>query len=69
MRIRFDKIDGFIRVRGDEFRYLVLFDHQLFDKTCVKYLISKKVVLQMVLVIFLEKSELIHMILYLLKKY
>ena len=31
MRIRFDKIDGFIRVRGDEFRYSVLFDCRLFD--------------------------------------
>ena len=41
MRIRFDKIDGFIRVRGDEFRHLVLFDYGLFDKICekIKYLI------------------------------
>ena len=29
--IRFDQIDGFIRVGGGEFRYLVLFDHGLFD--------------------------------------
>ena len=38
------KIDGFIRVRGGEFRYLVLFDHGLFDRFCdkIKYLISKK---------------------------
>ena len=44
MRIRFDKIDGFIRVCGDEFRHLVLFDHGLFDKICdkFKYLISEK---------------------------
>ena len=34
----------------------------------VKYLISKKVVLQILLAIILEKSELIHIILYLLKK-
>ena len=27
LRIRFDKIDGFIRDRDDEFRHLVLFDH------------------------------------------
>ena len=27
LRIWFDKIDGFIRVRGGESRYLVLFDH------------------------------------------
>ena len=32
LRIRFDKIDGFIRVCGGEFRYLVLFDYGLFDK-------------------------------------
>ena len=43
-RIRFDKIDGFIRVCGGEFRYLVLFDDRLFDKICdkIKYLISEK---------------------------
>ena len=44
LRIRFDKIDGFIRVCGGEFRYLVLFDHGLFDEICdqIKYLISEK---------------------------
>ena len=38
------EIDGFIRVRGGEFRYLVLFDHGLFDRFCdkIKCLISKK---------------------------
>ena len=42
--IRPDKIGQFIRVCGGEFRYLVLFDHRLFDKTCdkIKYLLSKK---------------------------
>ena len=42
LRIRFDKIDGFIRVHGGKSRYLVLFDHGLFDKICdkIKYLIS-----------------------------
>ena len=42
--VRFDKIDGFIRVRGDESRHLVLFDFELFDKICdnIKYLISEK---------------------------
>ena len=29
LQIRFDKIDGFIRVCGDEFRHLVLFDYEL----------------------------------------
>ena len=44
MRIRFDKIDGFIRVRGDEFRYSVLFDRRLFYNIydTIKCLISKK---------------------------
>ena len=44
LRITLDIIDGFIRVRGSEFRYLVLFDHGLFDKICdeFKYLMSKK---------------------------
>ena len=37
-------MDGFIRVRGDEFRHLVLFDYELLDKICdkIKYFISKK---------------------------
>ena len=44
MHIRFVKIDRFIRVRGGEFKYLVFFDHGLFDKICekIKNLISEK---------------------------
>ena len=44
LRIRFDKTDGFIRVCGDEFKHLVLFDYGLFDEICdkIKYLISEK---------------------------
>ena len=44
MRIRFDKIGGFIRADGDEFRHLLLFDYGLFDKIYdkIKYLISEK---------------------------
>ena len=36
--IRFDKIDGFIKI------YLVLFDYELFDKICdrIKCLINEK---------------------------
>ena len=34
LRIRFDKIDGFIRFRDYEFRRLLLFDYGLFDKIC-----------------------------------
>ena len=41
---RFDKIDGFIRVRSGKFRYLVLFNHgwsdKIYDK--IKYLTSEK---------------------------
>ena len=48
----------------------MLFDYELFYKICdkIKYLISKKVVSQIVLIIILERSELIHVSLYLLKK-
>ena len=44
LRIRLNKIDGFIRVRGSEFGHLVLFDHGLFDKICakIKYVMSEK---------------------------
>ena len=44
MHIRFNKINEFIRVCGNEFRYLLLFDYRLFDKICdkIKYLISEK---------------------------
>ena len=52
-------------------KHLVLFDYGLFDQICtkIKYLISKRVALQIVLIIILERSELIHIILYLLEKY
>ena len=43
MRVRFDKIDGLIKIH-DKIRYSVLFDYGLFDKFCdkIKYLISEK---------------------------
>ena len=79
-----EKIGKWFRVRGSEFKHLVLFDNGLFDKICdnVKYLISEKrgiadsinhnfgksVVLQIVLIIILGKSELIRLIIYQLKK-
>ena len=70
-RIRFDKIDRFIISLDGKIKYLILFDYGLFIKICdkIKYLISKKVVLQLVLIMILERSELIHIILYLFKKY
>ena len=42
--IKADKVDGFIRFLGGEFRYLVLFNCGLFDKIYnkIKYLISEK---------------------------
>ena len=45
-------MDGFIKVRGSEFRHLVLFDYELFDKICDK---MKKVLLQIVLIITFKK--------------
>ena len=44
LRIRFDKIDGLIMVRGSEFKHLVLLDNGLFNKIFdkIKYLISEK---------------------------
>ena len=61
LRIRFDKIDGFIKI----------YDYGWCDKVCdrIKYHISKKVVLQIVLIIILKESELIHIVLYQLKNY
>ena len=44
MRIRFDKIDGFIIFPDDKIEHLTLFDYGMLDKICekVEYLISKK---------------------------
>ena len=57
---KFDKIDGFVRVLDGDTKHLALFDYRWSDKICdrIKYLISEKVVLQIVLIIILEKSEL-----------
>ena len=66
LRITFDKIDGFILSLDGKIKHLILFDYGLFDKICdkIEYLISKKVVLQIVLIIILERLELIYIILY-----
>ena len=52
MRITFNKIDGFIISLDGKIKHLVLFDYGLLDKICdkIEYLISKKVVLQIVLI-------------------
>ena len=74
--IRFDKVEGIIKIY-DGSRYLKLSDsynevfywinsityNAIFYR--INYLISKKGVLQSVLIIILEESELIHVILYL----
>ena len=69
--IRFSKTDGLIIVLDDKTKHLILFDCGLFNKICdrIKYLIIEKVVLQIVLIIILGRSDLIHIIFYLLKKY
>ena len=71
MRIRFGKIDGFIISLDGKVKHLILFDYRLFDLICdnIKYLTSKKVVLQIALIIILEISELIHITLLPIKKY
>ena len=52
-------------------RCLVLFDYGWFHKTCdrIKYLMSEKSGITDSIIIILRKSELIHIILYHLKKY
>ena len=65
LRIRFDKIDGSIRVY-DGTRYLVLFGPENYDAITIELdiLHVKKVVSHMLFLTMLEKSKLILMILY-----
>ena len=51
------KIDGFIKLH-DKAIYEVTFDYEWFDKVWdrIKYLINKKVVIQIAFIIILEKS-------------
>ena len=66
LRIRFDKAHGFIKIHGGT-RYLVLFCLGWYDAIYnrIRYLISKKNVLQIALIIILQKAELNLIILYL----
>ena len=66
LRIRFDKAYGVIKVY-DGTRYLELFDSWIYNKIYYKinYLIGEKIIINIVLVTILQKSELIHIILYL----
>ena len=67
LHIRFDKIDGFILSLGGKIKNLILFDYGCLIKFVIRLniLSVKRVVLQIVLIIILERSELIHIILYL----
>ena len=71
LRIRFDKIDRFNIVLDGKIKHLRLLDYELVKQICdkIKYIIIKTVVLQIVLIIILERSGLIHLILYLLRKH
>ena len=64
LRIWFEKIDGFIEIY-DGIRYLVLFVSKRYDAIYnrIRYLISKKLVLHILLAIILQESELINTIL------
>ena len=70
MHVRYDEIDGFIKIHNG-IRYLVLFDFGWLDKICssIKYLLLLQIVLQIVLIITLQKSKLIYIILCPLQKY
>ena len=66
--IRFDKIDAFVKIY-DGIRYLTLYDYEkynvIYDR--IRYLINK-MVSEIVLMIILQESELIHITLYLIDK-
>ena len=64
MHVRFDKIDGFIRIY-DGTRYLVLFGSEKYDAiyNSIRYLVSLKAVSHMFLLSITQKSKLILMIL------
>ena len=57
--MRLNKIDGCVISFDGKIKYLIFIDYGLFNKIFdkVKYHISKKVVLQIVLIIILERSK------------
>ena len=65
LHIRFDKIDGFIRVH-DGTRYLVLLEKEKYNFIYkrIRYLIEVKSGITYVLII-MQESKLVHLILYL----
>ena len=66
LRIRFDKVDGVIKIY-DGTRYLELFSSRIYNAIYdrINNLISEKVMLNILFMIILQESELIHVILYL----
>ena len=56
---RFDTRDGFDMVLDGKRKNVLLFNYGLFDKICskIEYIISKKVILRIILIITLEGSE------------
>ena len=62
--VRFSKIDGFIISFDGEIKHLVLLDYKFFNKICdkIQFLIRKKVILKIILIIILDRSELIQLI-------
>ena len=66
LRIKFDEVDRFIRVY-DGIRYVVLFGPEKCDAIYnrIRYLISKKIGITRVFFIIMQKSKLIHLIIYL----
>ena len=72
LRMRFDKMNGFMMVHDGKLKHLVSFGYGLADKIFheIKCLISKKkkkMVLQKVLIIIFKRSKLIDIVLCLLK--
>ena len=67
LRMRFDKMNGFMMVLDGKIKHLVLFGYGLADKIfheikCLKSK-KKKMVLQRVLIIIFERSKLIDIVL------
>ena len=60
-RIWFNKVDKFIKMY-DGIRYLVMYDYNRYNAIyyMIRYLISEKVVLKIVLIKFLRELSLIH---------
>ena len=66
LRIRFDKVDGFIIFLDGKIKHLILFNYGLFSKICdkIKYLISTETGIRNTITHNLGRSELIHIILF-----